>query len=360
MRGLRLVKFLLALPVAEVSGHGYVTNIVVNGVSYPGWDITSYPYETDPPIVAAWGTPNTAEGFIAPDAYQTPDIICHLDATNAKGYVTVAAGDSIFLQWTPWPSSHHGPIIDYLANCGSSCVTVDKTTLQFFKIDGVGLVSDSSPPGTWGDDEMIANNNGWLVKIPPTIAPGNYVLRHELIALHGGENVDGAQNYMQCFNLQITGSGTTTPSGTLGENLYHSADPGILVNIYTSLSTYIIPGPTLYSGAVSVAQTSSAITSWGNATVSGGGATSTTSRSSSASVKTTTTTTTTSGTTFSTTTKSTATTTTTSSGRGASTSTQTLYGQCGGGGYTGPTVCVASATCSTANSYYAQCIPTST
>ncbi|KAH8766511.1 putative 1,4-beta-D-glucan cellobiohydrolase C [Hyaloscypha finlandica] len=36
---------------------------------------------------------------------------------------------------------------------------------------------------------------------------------------------------------------------------------------------------------------------------------------------------------------------------------QTLYGQCGGIGWTGSTVCVASATCSTQNSYYAQCTP---
>ncbi|KAF3385105.1 putative 1,4-beta-D-glucan cellobiohydrolase C [Penicillium rolfsii] len=36
---------------------------------------------------------------------------------------------------------------------------------------------------------------------------------------------------------------------------------------------------------------------------------------------------------------------------------QTLWGQCGGSGYMGSTVCTASATCSTQNPYYAQCIP---
>ena len=149
------------------------------------------------------------------DNYGSSDIICHENATNAKGHAAVAAGEKINIQWTTWPSSHHGPVISYLADCGDSCETVDKTTLEFFKIDGVGLVDDTDVPGTWGDDQLIANNNSWLVEIPPTLKAGYYVLRHEIIALHSAEEEDGAQNYPQCFNLQVTGSGTAHPSGVL-------------------------------------------------------------------------------------------------------------------------------------------------
>ncbi|MCJ1392094.1 hypothetical protein MMC18_004961 [Xylographa bjoerkii] len=40
--------------------------------------------------------------------------------------------------------------------------------------------------------------------------------------------------------------------------------------------------------------------------------------------------------------------------------TQTLFGQCGGGAtWTGPTVCQPTATCSAQNGYYSQCLPTS-
>ena len=49
-----------------VAGHGHVSNIVINGVSYEGWDINTFPYQSDPPTVVAWGTPNTANGFITP------------------------------------------------------------------------------------------------------------------------------------------------------------------------------------------------------------------------------------------------------------------------------------------------------
>ncbi|KAF4222349.1 hypothetical protein CNMCM5878_005631 [Aspergillus fumigatiaffinis] len=39
---------------------------------------------------------------------------------------------------------------------------------------------------------------------------------------------------------------------------------------------------------------------------------------------------------------------------------QTVWGQCGGQGWSGPTNCVAGAACSTLNPYYAQCIPGAT
>ena len=274
----------------------------------------------------------------------------------------MAAGDKINLQWTTWPDSHHGPVIDYLADCGDSCEGVDKTTLEFFKIDGVGIVDDSEVPGTWGDDQLISNSMSWMVQIPSSIAPGNYVLRHELIALHGAGEEGGAQNYPQCFNLKITGSGSDKPSGVLGTSLYKPTDPGILVNIYTSLSTYVVPGPTLYSGASSISQATSAITSSGTATA-GNGSNPTTSASSTRATTTTTTTTTTGAAVTSQTTSTTSRATTLStitSSAGGSTSTQSLYGQCGGSGWSGATACASTATCTAYNDYYSQCVPTST
>ncbi|THH34158.1 hypothetical protein EUX98_g40 [Antrodiella citrinella] len=37
--------------------------------------------------------------------------------------------------------------------------------------------------------------------------------------------------------------------------------------------------------------------------------------------------------------------------------TQSVYGQCGGNGFTGPTVCSTGSTCKTQNAYYSQCLP---
>ncbi|KAJ5281991.1 hypothetical protein N7478_007363 [Penicillium angulare] len=356
--------FFLATLVPLVAGHGHISNIVINGVSYEGWDINVFPYESDPPAVIAWGTPNTSNGFITPDQYNSTDIICHLSATNAKGHAPVAAGDKVNLQWTAWPDTHHGPVITYLANCGDSCETADKTTLEFFKISAVGLVDDTDVPGAWGDDQLIANNNSWLVEIPPTLKPGYYVLRNEIIALHSAEEVDGAQNYPQCINLQVTGSGTAEPSGVLGTDLYRSTDAGIYVNIYSSLSTYDIPGPTLFSGAVSITQSSSSITASGTPVTASGsasaaqtttsGVTSTTSTAITTSQISATSTFTTLQTTTAPYTTTIATTTIVTSGG----STQSLYDQCGGTDWTGATACNTQATCTSYNPYYYQCVPT--
>ena len=256
---------------ASVSAHGIVQGIVAGGKWYSGYN-PSFQYADPPPTVIGWSIPEDQDlGFVAPDAYGGPDIICHVGATPGGASAKVAAGSVVELQWTVWPDSHHGPVLDYLAKCSGSCTNADKTSLEFFKIDQGGLVDDTTPPGTWASDQLIANNNSWVVTIPKSIAPGNYVLRHEIIALHSAGTQDGAQNYPQCINLQITGSGSDSPSGTLGTALYKADDPGILINIYTELSTYKIPGPSLIAGAVSMKQTTIPFNGAGTVSTAAGG-----------------------------------------------------------------------------------------
>jgi hypothetical protein len=91
----------------------------------------------------------------------------------------------------------------------------------------------------------------------PTIAPGNYVVRHEIIALHAASQANGAQNYPFCFNLAISGNGTAKPAGVLATSFYKATDPGVLynLNITPPVPPYTIPGPPVYSGSVTVSQT---------------------------------------------------------------------------------------------------------
>lgn len=63
----------------------------------------------------------------------------HRGATPGATSAPVAAGDSVSLQWTEWPVSHHGPVLDYLAKVDGDFSAIDKTALKFFKIDGVGM-----------------------------------------------------------------------------------------------------------------------------------------------------------------------------------------------------------------------------
>jgi hypothetical protein len=163
---------------------------------------------------------------------------------------TVAAGGKIKLQWDTWPESHHGPVLDYLAKCaGDDCTSVEAGDLSFFKIDEKGLNDAASQ--NWASDDLIKNDFAWTVTVPEDIAPGQYVLRHESIALHSAQDTNGAQNYPQCINIKVTGSGTAEPAGVVATELYTASDPGISLSIYNSLTDYEIPGPAVYSGGAS-------------------------------------------------------------------------------------------------------------
>ncbi|KAK6215890.1 hypothetical protein LQW54_004070 [Pestalotiopsis sp. IQ-011] len=250
---------LLAL-AGMVSAHGYVSLVTIDGVEYAGYPPSSAPYENPAVDRIAWSDSATDNGYVAPDAYASGDIICHRDGSNAALTATAAAGASVSLQWNTWPSSHKGPLINYMASCDGDCTTVDKTALEFFKIAESGLLEGSSSGGTWATDDLISNNYTQTITIPSTLAAGNYVLRHEIIALHSAGSADGAQNYPQCFNIEVTGSGTESPAGTAGESLYTEDDAGILINIYTSLASYDIPGPTLaFSDSGTAAATAAAV-----------------------------------------------------------------------------------------------------
>lgn len=48
--------------------------------------------------------------------------------------------------------------------------------------------------------------------------------------------------------LTVSGSGSATPSGVSLPGAYAASDPGILINIHATMTTYIEPGPTVYSG----------------------------------------------------------------------------------------------------------------
>ncbi|KUI58946.1 Endoglucanase-4 [Cytospora mali] len=243
----------LAAGATLVSAHGYASSWDIGGVTYKGFDemwAVAQGTDTGNEFIA-WSTSASDNGYVAPDAYTSGDIICHRGATNGKlNNATVAAGDSIKVTWNTWPDSHKGPIIDYLAPADDP-TTVDKTSLEFIKIQEKGLVSGSNP-GTWATDNLISDGLTWEIPIPADLKPGNYVLRHEIIALHSAYSSDGAQNYPQCVNIQVTGSGSSLPSGTLGESLYTETDPGILFNLYEAFTSYSIPGPELaFSGSSS-------------------------------------------------------------------------------------------------------------
>lgn len=80
----------------------------------------------------------------------------------------------------------------------SNAATSGTSGLQWFKISQDGM--DSS--GKWGVDRMIAGGGWNYFTMPSCIAPGNYLMRVELIALHSAYSAGGAQFYVSFWSLE--------------------------------------------------------------------------------------------------------------------------------------------------------------
>jgi hypothetical protein len=238
------MKSLIALAIpALVAAHGHVDKVVADGVTYQGWN-AALKYQNPIPKTVGWQADNLDNGFIEPSKFGTADIACHKSSKSNGASVPVKPGSKVTFKWDTWPDSHKGPVIDYIAPVSGSFDSVSASSLQWTKIQAAAWKSGSNP-GNWATDDLIKNGFSWDLTIP-NLAPGNYVLRHEIIALHAGGNPNGAQAYPQCVNIVVSGSGSQRLSGgTPGTSLYKSTDPGILFNIFTSFSSYTIPGPAL-------------------------------------------------------------------------------------------------------------------
>ncbi|KFA46174.1 hypothetical protein S40293_03767 [Stachybotrys chartarum IBT 40293] len=138
--------------------------------------------------------------------------------------------------------AHHGPVMIYLGAVDDAA-TADGSG-EFFKIYEAGYFEANQ---TWANDLINEGCGLQSFTIPSDIAPGDYLLRAETVALHAAGSPNGAQYYMSCYQLRIEGSGTATPAGVTFPGAYDATDPGLLINIYQTITNYIIPGPAVYS-----------------------------------------------------------------------------------------------------------------
>jgi len=160
---------------------------------------------------------------------------------------------------------HDGPIMFYLAR-------TDTPSLSWFKIWEQGLVDSVNT--RWATNNLIDNKGVVEFSIPADIAPGNYLLRGEILALHEGYKVNGVQPYVGCVELTISGSGNANPAGVAIPGAYQNTDPGIFFNLYYPKPTsYIIPGPPVYTSGSAPGSSSSGTSGVATPAPSGGGST---------------------------------------------------------------------------------------
>ncbi|RAR06170.1 glycoside hydrolase family 61 protein [Stemphylium lycopersici] len=276
---------------STVKAHGAVDQYIVGDTTYAGW-----PKEYTTTVLN-----------IRPVVYQR----------SLSETVSTCVKAKFLIQWTHRPTS----FLVYMAKCPGTCDGWDGSGKVWFKVFEQGLISGTQNAGIWAGDAILDTLYA-TITIPATLAPGDYLIRHELIAVHQANN---PQFYPECAQFTVTGSGTASPPLSILVSFpgaYAGTEPGIAFNIDSpdamKATTYPIPGPPVWDGT-------------GNAPAPQPTATSapTTMVTSAVAVPT----------------------------KPASPACEVVkYGQCGGMTYTGCTTCASGSTCKANGDYYSQCM----
>ncbi|KAJ8454291.1 hypothetical protein ONZ45_g8731 [Pleurotus djamor] len=230
-QGLFLYLAAFALHFSSVYAHGFVHTIVANGQSYPGWSPFSDPYASP--------TPDRVIRKVQSDGpvpANQIDIACGTGGqAGTKLVADVDAGSDVQFQWGYWPGDHLGPVSTYMASCNSDCSQFDVSGARWFKIDAAGYDN-----GQWASAKLMADGMSWTSKIPAQLAPGQYLMRHEIIALH---SAGSPQYYPACAQVNVRGSGQGTPSDSDLVSLPGLYNGVTFPNIYTDFGSFTVPGP---------------------------------------------------------------------------------------------------------------------
>ncbi|KAF1839309.1 endoglucanase B [Decorospora gaudefroyi] len=259
---------LLSLLATQASAHTFIWGVFVNGIDQG----TSYGIRT--PAYNAAARKGGYNNSPVKDL-NSIDMRCNvLGDIPAHNTIKVNPGDNLTFDWHHEirndtddiiAESHHGPSLIYIS-------PDPPTQNSFVKLwhQGKFQTNPFPQPGKWSTTADIKKHFGHMhVRIPAGLKAGPYLIRAEMIGLHEGEvsyleNARrGAQFYPDCVQIEVMGDGDVElPSGVGFPGAYSYEDPGVVHNIYCSTETrkpktsttpcatdYIIPGPTVWSGA---------------------------------------------------------------------------------------------------------------
>ncbi|OSC96684.1 lytic polysaccharide monooxygenase [Trametes coccinea BRFM310] len=230
----------LAAALRYVAAHGYLAQVSIDGKAYAGNIPNDYQGPSPIRLVSDIGPVKGASN---------PDLFCGLEAQIAELVVPANPGSAVAFQWSggdhqKWPHNT-GPLMTYMAKCGSTtCDKFNDTDAQWFKIDQAGKKSNDS--SQWVQQDIM-NGDSYTVTLPQDLPPGDYLIRHEIIALHLAVTMGGAEFYPSCTQVRVGGSGSGSPNNLVTfPGAYHDDDPGIYdPNVFDAGSSYTFPGPAI-------------------------------------------------------------------------------------------------------------------
>ncbi|KAF2145669.1 carbohydrate-binding module family 1 protein [Aplosporella prunicola CBS 121167] len=177
------------------------------------------------------------------------DLRCNsggLDTGKSTKTYEVKAGDKVGFALDTG-IGHPGPVQVYMSKADTTAAAYDGSG-DWFKVYELGTKEITDEGLQWA----TANMQNFTFTLPEKVPAGEYLLRAESIALHGAQEVGGAQFYISCAQIKVTSDSTATPDPTVKiPGVYTGKEPGIQINIYYPIPTsYTFPGPKVWpSGA---------------------------------------------------------------------------------------------------------------
>jgi len=214
------------------------------------------------PVLTPGGTATTAWEYVREtNNYQSlnpltdvtlPDLACYDSAEpGTADTISVAAGSTFGFNANGNPSSiyHPGVVNVYMAQApsGTDVASWDPSGDVWFKVYEISAVTDGGSTITFPAE----NVPGISFTIPSELPSGQYIVRMEAIALHVAQSFGGAQFYISCANVEVTGGGSGTPTPLVSiPGVYTGYEPGILIDIYYPIpANYTQPGPAVWPAA---------------------------------------------------------------------------------------------------------------
>ncbi|KAJ3557992.1 hypothetical protein NP233_g11599 [Leucocoprinus birnbaumii] len=174
------------------------------------------------------------------------DFRCYTSETNAKATtVNVAAGSQLGIA-ANGNIYHPGVVNVYMAKAPGDVTAWDGSGSVWFKVFQISAVTNGGSSISWPATAL----NTVTFTVPRNLPNGQYLVRVEAIALHSASSYGGAQFYISCGQINVTGGGSGNPGPKVAiPGVYTGYEPGIMLNIYYPVpANYTQPGPAVWSG----------------------------------------------------------------------------------------------------------------
>ncbi|KDR80003.1 hypothetical protein GALMADRAFT_136572 [Galerina marginata CBS 339.88] len=215
-----------------VSSHYTFPDLIVNGASTGDWvNIRkTNNFNTQAPVTDV----------------TSPDIRCYTSQTGATASTaTIAAGSKLAIGADQ--SLYHAGVVNvYMAKAPGNVSTWDGSGSVWFKVFQMPAVTNGGTTITFPGSNIQTVS----FTVPKNLPTGQYLIRIEQIALHVASTFGGAQFYIGCAQINVTGGGSGKPGPLVAfPGAYTGNEPGILIDIYYPVpATYTQPGPAVWSG----------------------------------------------------------------------------------------------------------------